>query len=272
MEPMKKICVICAQQRSGTTALQFALEKAGSVSNFREAFHDAGDDAFNYFRYLNEVCRDSEYLRYPSAPNRRALIEKYFSYLDQSHDKDWSMIDIKYNSWHHFDPIWKRPLDKPFMMVVLNEWKSLFIHVIRKNIFQCYLSSVYAQRVRKFHYLYMDSEEIMERENDIQIVINPIDAHYEMLSIQTHQNLFTAWLSSYSRVITLQYESLFLNNEVDSGAAALLQSELEFEGKLQTPLIKTPIDPSQLITNKAEILAYFANGPFDEMIKNTFSS
>jgi hypothetical protein len=61
----------------------------------------------NFFGFRAWTLRTRPDLSYPDFEARRALFDSYLDYLREFFETDRLLIDIKYNSWHHLDGLWR---------------------------------------------------------------------------------------------------------------------------------------------------------------------
>ena len=263
----RPLVVVCAKQRSGTTALQKTLEKTGLFRNYGEIFHDDHQSyEYNYFNFLASNATMRDFIAYPNDSNMNIIFETYLSYLNNSHSQRYTLLDIKYTSWHHFNYIWHEPLERPVLMRLLAECNTQFIHLVRNNLFACYLSSKYAQKVNKYHYERQNTESFPMPE---QFIVNVEEARYHMNLLRSHQILFRDWLSSYPKTIELGYEEVFDQDGLSQNVDRILRETFSLgTADLSTPIRPTPVRMQDVILNAKDVLEYFSGTEFEYMVSD----
>jgi len=161
---MTALLVIAALQRSGTTALAQTLGQSATVENFGEVFHavrtieDGLDPAAlmlrpeaNFFRYKINRLREEPGLAYPSVANQTRLFEGFVAHLAGMSSKPVLLLDVKYNSWRHFDPVFHCPTAPPFLLHLLRSCDARFIHIRRSDQEARWRSERRAIRTGRWH-------------------------------------------------------------------------------------------------------------------------
>jgi len=261
--------VICAQQRSGTTALGKALGRTSTIETYAEIFHDkSGGDPRNYFEFLKIDDSNLQYLRYPSQDNRKILFGKYLNYLHNLGRKKHIVLDIKYNSWHNFDSIWHSPMAPPVLLDFFKSENVNIIHVQRRNLVSQYVSLAYSDASGKYFYTETDRNESDTSKSiyiDTKLLLN------SLLVTQATQNLFRSFLRNYPNSLDLYYDEIYNGQRVASEATEKLRSIFHFEdSELTTDQIMTPRRPASAVSNREEVLAALAHTPFAEMAMEAF--
>lgn len=260
-----QLIVIAARQRSGTTALAETLSAGSAVQSFGEVFHHNQQNAeadvrhlrlnpeAGFFNFKIEQLRGRPELAYPTVENLIYLFDCFIDHLSTLSSKRWLLLDIKYNSWHHFERFYSIPGHAPFLLHLLRKRNAAFIHVIRANAFCRYCSEQLALLRGKWH-----AERDTEPE-DGSITIDPEDALRDMIETRRQVEFFTNFLSASPRRIELRYEEMFrgdrLSEATEFSLARLLDGDW-VSGPL-VPLRKVTPPLRSLIKNRDEVLAYF---------------
>ncbi len=262
--------VICAQQRSGTNALRSILGQHDQINDFNEVFNDRGSGKnntlpqSNFFRFYRNLILKYPDLTIPNKENKRLIWDYFMKHLSSLSPKDFMMLDIKYNSWHHFNTTWHNPSAEPHLMNLLKRRDIQVIHLLRKNTFRQYLSGRHAVLSQKWHY--QDNTEI----DRIPFSIDVKQCENFLKKIQKTTELYTSWLEYYPHCLQLSYEDLFDGVELQEEAKIALQNFLQLDSPLssQSLLKKSPIDYAELIENKEEVIEHFTSSPFAEMVNS----
>jgi LPS sulfotransferase NodH len=268
-EKIAKPIIICAQQRSGTTVLQRTMSGSPLIHTFGEIFHDKHyknkKKDFNFFNYREKIFASHPELSFPNFQNQARLWYEYLENLGIGCQKEYFILDIKYNSWHHLSGVWQGILDIPNGLKMVKQKSIPVVHVIRKNIFLQYLSSKYAQKARTWHV----GEKLKTKEVPaITLSIDPRDCLLRMKRSEEQTRLYKNWLKDYPQTCILFYEDMFenglLSNQTLQKLNELMGRELEIP---ETPALKKIVKkPEQVVENKEEVLAFFKDSPYEEMV------
>jgi hypothetical protein len=269
-----QLLVIVARQRSGTTALAETLQAGGPVHSFGEVFHDLrhGETArFDlrlhpeayFFDFRTDIFHKKPELSYPSAENQAFIFDQYISHLSNLAQKKWILLDIKYNSWHHFEHVYSISGQAPFLLYLLRRKNAAFAHVTRRSAFARYCSEKLALARGKWH---------VEREKSVEaadaIIIDPAAALRDMQETHREIDLFNRFLGPIPRRIEVRYEELFseghLTQEANLKVKRLLDGEWN-EG-VQVPLQKMTPPLRDVVKNRHEVLTYFEATTFAQEV------
>ena len=147
---MKRFVFLIAKQRSGTNYLRSLLVSTGKFFDCDEVVHPQGCDPlgpenFNYLRFHHMLLEEKPELWLPSYENQQEVFYRYLEFVEKNTPQDKLLIiDVKYNAVHNFNSVWQSPLSMPFLLTMLNELDIPIIHLVRKNIFRCYVSELAA--------------------------------------------------------------------------------------------------------------------------------
>ncbi len=259
--------VICSEQRSGTTALQRSFFSSGDVTNYSEIFHTADSEykALGNFYHWSDSQGSMKPFR--GIEGVRKAFHKYLVFLSELSDKLYFIIDIKYNSWHHFNAGWYDSRSQPLMMTFIKELNIPILHVVRVNSFLKYLSAQYASASGVWHHDV--SSEV--KADALMVTLQPQAVKYKMESSKQSVENFRAHLVPYRYSEELIYEDMF--DGIDLTAVAkekisMLISE-EWVQKLQTSLKKNPVNPKDIVGNIPELVEAFRSTEFQWMINES---
>ncbi|MCA9215175.1 MAG: hypothetical protein KDB27_19035 [Planctomycetales bacterium] len=263
--------VICAQQRSGTTVLQENLGQSPLVTNFSEVFHDREEiSPVNYLLYRIELFRKHPELSFPTPENQQTLFERYLDYLDKRCSTPFYVMDIKYNSWHHFDPLWHGLFARPALIGIIRSLGSPIIHVIRRNVFQQHVSTRFAEQTQTWHYQSKDDKQPEE----IAIRLDPAQCQYGMEMSQRRTKQFRAWFHGHDKYTELVYEDMFEDGAFAESALNQINGlvGVDLQIPAQPRLKKVLKSVSKVIENQDEILRHFEGTPFEHMVFSSLRS
>jgi len=232
--------IICAQQRSGTTAFQLYLEAAGFGTNFGEVFHQDNSHIteewvnISYHHFKANYIKENPTRVIPSKANQIELLEAYLLHLSTLSDKERFLIDIKYNSWHHFDSTWRDPISRPLL---LNYCMSNALPIVQKtNIL--HLKREKSRPSQKIQ-IKIDEYNLVER-----------IGHLMALDRQYHQ-----WLDRYSNKMNLYYSDIFTKQgNINLNTIKLIESFTDAKiPRTICPVKKSILSYKNIILNISEI-------------------
>ncbi|WP_188751115.1 hypothetical protein [Marinobacterium zhoushanense] len=262
--------ILCANQRSGTTALGQALESQKRVTSFAEIFmtseYHVTEIPSNYFYWMSKYrkknigfYRRGEVTRY---------IGEYFDYLSKLSGTDYFLVDIKYDQWSYVVGESNNIFYPPVLLSYFINRGYPIVHLIRDNLFEQYLSIKYANAVGESHYR---KGEYSDSKTDIGLYVDVEECNYFIGALSKNVNLFKEFLKGYNQSVELHYDECFLNNCVTNYAKEKLSSVIpdsEWMTKVETPLVKTPVDIMKKISNSKEVVSYFSNSDYHWMFEN----
>jgi hypothetical protein len=261
---MAKLLIISALQRSGTTALSHVLGAAPGVTRKGEIFHAARkktddpnygrlhlDPTANFFTFRDKLIGKRKALLYPSARNQAYILDAFLDHLlDQK--SDWTLVDIKYNGWHHFESIYATPGEPPALLDMLRDRGAAIIHVKRKNLLARWLSDQVAQARGQYHY------DPGETPPDTRITVDPQQAIAAMEQTLHLFHRFNQWFTGFSPTLNLEYEKMFVDAALTQDTADYLGGMLGIEiapDALRPPMDRALGDPAAAVANWDELRA-----------------
>jgi LPS sulfotransferase NodH len=267
-ESKKYPLVLVCNQRSGSTALHSALQHGGGVDAYGEIFHPEGNRTkCNFYKYLSEKNLSGSF-PITTSTEAKSIADDFVKYCVESSDREYCLLDIKYNMWHVLQGPWLNLYEPPQLLASLNQQGAKYLHLIRKNLFLQYLSGVYAAKAKKWHYY--NSEE----DSAVSFVIDIPSCERNLEAISQNIELFERHLPR-NKTLTFYYEDLF---ESDGAISKQVSDDLQvflkqvWDGRPESKLKKTPMSAQSAIENKSEILEYFGNTKYGEMISDAFAS
>ncbi len=272
---------ILASQRSGTVGLGLGLEKLFDVNWAGEIFHFDKTDSniqlvdevegnnrellishLNFFNFRKCLFEDNLSLSFPSEENQKEIFLKYDDYAKKIAKSKSILFDVKYSSWHHLNPYWMMPGQKPFLAKLIQQKNYSIVHVIRDNLFAQYCSLMFAVHTGKWHL----SEG--EKASKKRIKIDPKDCELRMKSVQSSQEWYESIFSNYKNYHVLHYEDMFTNDTLSTVVVEKFSQILRQEPNKQVgvPIRKTTPSLRQIVANYEEVMEHFARGPFEKMV------
>lgn len=260
--------VFCAQQRSGTTVLQRAFEETGIFKNYREIFHDLStdnpDNHFAFFNFKRHLISNQIDYCFPSEENQNNIFNAYFNQFENQTQQPYNIVDIKYNSWHHLNPVWHSAQEIPALLRWIKLRKIPIIHIVRENLLHQFISHRIANSTGKWHY---DKSEIINKENTFYI--NPDNCLRRMRIVNRDVTNFKKWLASYPFNYLIKYEDLISNNsftkKINDIVSTITKGQINKLG--DPPLKKGTRDPFKLIKNKDELFRRIKKTQFSNLIE-----
>ena len=216
------VVVLLARARSGTHPLRDVLGSHPAVFATPEVFHanphiesDAAlAERVNFFRFLE---RDPA--AYVTRSVSRARQEEvYLAYLDhlRGHSpKRYLLLDVKYNSTHHFDGPWRTVSDPPSFFRLVRQHRLRVLHLTRKNYLRYYLSLTEAQR--KGEWFTESPAPDSPMEVDVAAMLRT------MASCLAEDAAVEQALAGYKACLTVEYDGLFDARDARPSAAFLEQ-------------------------------------------------
>lgn len=265
--------ILLAYQRSGTTVLQRTMGTSPLVHNYGEVFlgpkpaqkvKEYYDDwnlyaATNFFNFKEKAVAEDPALLLPSPENQEMLFNLFFDRLAENTAKKYFIVDIKYHSWHHLNIFFQEIFHPPFLLRMLQKKPVKFIHLVRKNVFEQYVSWVYSKATKKWHYR---KQEALRKQT---ITIDVRDCEERMQLSLDSTRMFDKWLSG-APCLTLYYEDLFVDGRFSP--EVLTRIERHIGEKLDLPdapvLKKVISNVWDIIENREEVLHYFEGTPFEK--------
>jgi len=256
--------ILCAQQRSGTTVLQKALDASGKCENYGEVFHGGSfstkrKSLINFFNFKKRIILGNADYFFPSHENQKEIFVRYFNFLKSKSRLDFCLIDIKYNSWHHFNPVWYSTESTPQLLIWIKQQRIPVIHIIRENLLHQYISSKVAEATGKFHY---KKEE--KSLGNKQIYIDPKRCRAYIVNVNRDIKNYQRWFKGYQFYFEITYEEMIENNAFSKKIEGIVEEITN--GQLKKlpppPLKKGTKDSIALIENIEEVKEILKGTPY----------
>lgn len=248
----KTFLIICAFQRSGTNALRYTLVQSPNCVDCNEIFNPrCSPSSTNYFVYKKSQVR-KDICQVIPATSIAEPIEKYLKHITEVISKPIILLDIKYNSWHHFNTLWKSPKEDPSLVQYVRNEGLPVLHLCRKNVFNqaCSMQLAAIREVWKI-------EASVERRHLPAVPLCPDVTLRYMRGILEHQELFRNHFKKHPRYLELQYEDIFEHNHLSSDALQQIEKLCgrKIDCNRKIPLQKIVDDMSKHIENFDELCA-----------------
>jgi len=233
--------VICAGQRSGTTALHHVFRKNGLFCP-GEIFHPTRRENDSFFEFLEVENISAE----QQIQNPETVWESYLEYLGKFADDRNIILDIKYNSWHHFNGAWQQPLNPPRLLKLLPP-SCWIIHIVRDDVFAQVMSGVIAQQRGKFHS--RDETDL----TDLEFSVNPKNFQSRVRLINQTKQCYLDWLQQRKNTVLLHYEGMFSDNKLTENAQKIIARTGIELSDIETSLRKPKTDFTLMVKNYSEL-------------------
>lgn len=242
-----KVSILLAIQRSGTNFLRGVLNSHPEIDCYPEVFLEArpGEDPLAGYRHGIRPYWDIFREKLEADPmtglpvNRGEPVRQYFQQLSETSESlaRTFVVDVKYNSLHHMDHLWRGPTAPPEMLKLFASEKFPMIHLIRNDPVRVAVSLLHALETRQF----VASGEQQVRSE----VISPDPREFHnLLRLQLRNRAMVRnWLRLCPKVLEVSYEDL-LDSESPSGL------NVETFGRIETFLGLEPRTEFQARTKR----------------------
>ena len=270
--PKKKLLVVVAQKRTGSTALGLTLSRGATVHSFGEVFHSARRDEgrfklgelhldaqANFFNFKVDAVRGDPALAHPSEANQSALFDGFMEHLASLTDRPWMAIDVKYNSWLNFEPVFSAIGHAPFLLRLLRGHGAAILHLKRRRTFERHCSEELAMRDWRWH-----AEAGSQAPPPAGIVIDPESALQSMDETHRQMALFDGYFRLWPNAGDLAYEDMFGGEGLSAEALATMSQIIgePCDGHHAVPLRKVTPPLAGLIENRQELARFFRATPY----------
>jgi len=260
-----KSIILCARQRSGTNLLRKAIETTEQCTNYAEIFNDNyfKIKEHSFFNYKLNLLKKDVNLSFPSAKNQYKIFNEYFNFLQMESKLPFHIIDIKYNSWHHFNSVWHSIPEMPQLLKWVVKREIPIIHIIRKNLLHQYISTTLAKQTGKYHFKSSGNE----LQNAV-IKINTEHCKKSMRIIDEEGKKFRNWLNNYPNYYSINYKEIVSENKFSNKINDLIKqvTKGEIVDLGEPPLKKVIKNPFEHIENKEELIKSLKGTAFEVFI------
>ncbi|MDP8916292.1 MAG: Stf0 sulfotransferase family protein [Pseudomonadota bacterium] len=271
--------IITAFQRSGTTALGEQVGAMPDLAYWGEIFHPDGYTAAessaklrlrpgaNWFRFVEDVLPPA----HRSGPQDEAAVReawrRYNVHLDRLGSGRRPVLDVKYNSWHHLQPVWAPIAGPPFLATLLHEQGGAYVHLVRGNVLAQALSEVFAHESGLWHRRFGQSLEL----DAFAFAADTQGLLARMRESRSETALMRTWLEGRPHV-ELTYEDAFdaRGDLSESTRAALASLGVDTAAAPRAPVLgRTGQSPNQWLTNIDEVRAALEGTEFEDLLEPT---
>ena len=198
---MAKPVAIIATQRSGTNLLRSTLASTPLFTDLNEVFESRQQGVFWEFR--KQMILSNPDLSMPSEEHQTEIFNRFFDHLSET-DAPFALVDIKYNSTHHFNPVFQIPTRRPFVLKLLADYGIPVIHLERANLAANVISELVANELKVW---------VSSQENAIdgkQVKIDIENLLYQIDRKRREAEMFRDWINGTSNLdfIRIRYEGL----------------------------------------------------------------
>ncbi len=231
----KNLVILLSRQRSGTNALRSVLESHPKIHCFFEIMSYAEKDLKrkeSFISFAKNQCGD----RYDDPANHLPIFQEFVQVLHAMHDKEITVIDLKYNSTHHVSAQWADLHERP----LFNWFQAAEVPVIRlrrNNNLKFLLSNQIAIMRQQWH----DTDE--DGKPEAMNVVVPDETGdmdyllHRLRGLQLEDWILDVDFSGYDHLCEITYSEMFpelgcaLNQNVLQRVSDFLQIDCEFNPK-----------------------------------------
>lgn len=265
----KKLVILLSRQRSGTNALRSVLESHPKINCFFEIMSYAEKDLQrkeSFISFAKNQCGD----RYDDPDNHLPIFQEFVHVLHSMHDKEITVIDLKYNSTHHVSAQWTELHERP----LFNWFQAANVPVIRlrrNNNLKFLLSNQIAFMRQKWH----DTDDSGKPEA-LNVVVPDEHGDMEYLlhrlrSLQLEDGIINAVFRDYDHLCEITYSEMFpelgcaLNQNVLQRVSEFLEVDCDFN---PTPWSSKSVPRPlwEVITNWRQVTATLRGTEFEHFL------
>lgn len=239
--------LLLARQRTGTGALNTALEKHPNIKYLNEIFNqDNAKLDTSFFRFYERQVRAHGRKTLPNL--KFGIFERYMNSMRDRYKVNTMVIDTKYNNLHHLDANWRGPIQCPTLLEECMNRDIPIIHLTRRNHLKTFVSGVLADINRVWHAFDISAIHTRSAAIDLNTLMNYLDV------TEKEDELVSMWIKYYHRLIEFDYADVFTSaGEIDEG---IMKTLLDFLGEPYVPGLQ-PLIFKQAPAELAESIANF---------------
>lgn len=261
---MSKPIFIIATQRSGSNYLRSLLTSTGMFYDFNEILDPywEGNLKNTYFYFREQEIKKHPEVSIPYPHNVEKLFKDYLAYLEKLQpEHPYHLLDVKYNSLHHFNEIWDG--DWPFLFNLINRNQIPFIHLVRNNVYEVYQSLIIAD----FNKVYTVEKNKSCNLKSISIDLDDMLFHIKLLEykIDYIRNI----CKQMPLAMEINYEELVKEK---NGIPENIKTEFSkvtgiyLKNNISSPLKKMITKPKELIENYDEVMQCLKNNGYEKYV------
>jgi len=247
---MKNFLLI-ARPRSGTHLLREFLSGVPHLFCFSEVFHNISSQGdYLYWPYYAGRLAADPALTWGRGDQMADLWGGYNNFLSakaKSHRPQATayLTTVNYNSLHSMDGCWRNLSDPPTLFGLAKKQGSAAIHLVRSNVLRALVSELRARQSGIWH---------LRVGNDVALPpvrLNTRGLLDELTRREQEISWVRGWLSGFSEVLELQYESLL--NDKGMLTEAVAQRLSAFLGATPTAFATPTLKPTAGTSLAADI-------------------
>ncbi|MEO0561306.1 MAG: hypothetical protein AAF125_04295 [Chloroflexota bacterium] len=136
-----QIVYLIAKQRSGTHLFNGVIASAPDISPVGEVYHVKGaEDPINFFHFRHQWLQANPNKMIGDYHVHVEVFDAYHAFLVSKARNSRVLVDAKYNVLHNHNHAWQNPLEAPVIFNMLAERDIPVVHLIRRDLLDCYLS------------------------------------------------------------------------------------------------------------------------------------
>ena len=202
----KKLVILLSRQRSGTNALRSVLESHPKIHCFNEIMSYNPSDMAREDSYI-AFARQKNADRYADPDQHIHIFDDFVQQLHQMHDKDVTLIDLKYNSCHHVSARWQGLNELPLFNWIQKKGVPV-LRLRRNNYLKVLVSDEIANQRNQWH------DSVGDKPAAVTTVIpnSSADMNFMMLRLKEHQledDIVSHAFSDYDNLCQVSYSEMF---------------------------------------------------------------
>jgi LPS sulfotransferase NodH len=265
---MSQPIIVLGPQRCGTTVLQKTLEKYGPFAAYGEVFHqERGEYRLNFFNYLASHGDSAALHLYPTYENVEKLYLNYFEFLAANTERQYHLVDIKENSLHHFNSVWRDIFEPPTIIKFALRDQVPIFRIKRKNVLAQVLSQDVSNCLKQWHF--RPDEPIPP----VQIKINTQQYVTRIERFQREGQFVDSCLTGAKRLIEIVYEDMFDEDRISNAVVRLISDTLQLElvDEVTVAYQKSIQNPKEVVSNLDEVLGFFSKTQWAKWAEELFA-
>lgn len=260
-----QLLIIAAAARSGTTVLKNMLSQSHVIHNFGEVFHTWNrDEPHNFFNFQRSPAESGTPFELMGWDDKAKLFSRYARKLESLTAKPVHLLDIKYASWHHLNPLYYGFSNPPLLVKILAEHHAAIVHVVRHDVLAQVLSEELAFGRGVWHSVDPGASEPFEK-----IVPRPDTIVDRVRQNITEATLMRSFFETYDRYTELCFEETIVDNQLSENARSSIGAVLgrDIGGPFQTAFRKVSPPIEHYVGNLDAILEALERSGLSHVIR-----